>query len=480
VLDAVVVGSGPNGLAAAIEFARRGRSVRVLEARETIGGGIRTAELTLPGFAHDVCSGCHPMGELSPFFRTLPLEAHGLRWVHPMASVAHPLDGQPAVLLRRSLTETARDLGEDGRAYERLFAPFLREPHALLADLLAPLRMPRHPIRMARFGLPGLLPAVRAFRGRFAGERARALLAGCAAHSILPLDRPLTAAVGMIFALTGHVVDWPVAAGGSRAIGDALASYLRELGGRIETGRFVHSLADIPPTRIVLFDTSPAQLAAVGEPVLPARYVRCLRRFRYGPGVFKLDWALDGPIPWRDPRCLEASTVHLGGTLDEIAAGEAAVWRGEHPERPFVLVVQQSQFDPSRAPVGRHTGYAYCHVPAGSTVDLTAVVERQMERFAPGFRDRVLARHVMRTADLQSENPNYVGGAITGGVADLRQFFARPVARLDPYSTPNPRLFICSASTPPGGGVHGMCGHFAARSALRSLERLPRNLASLR
>lgn len=470
--DAVIVGSGPNGLAAAVALARGGASVRVLEGQDQIGGGTRSAELTLPGFLHDVCSGCHPMGALSPFFRELPLEEHGLRWIRPPASVAHPLDGQAAVLLRRSLEDTARELNEDAGAYARLFAPLLRHPHALLADLLAPLRVPKHPLQMTRFGLPGLLPAASALRARFRGVRARAVLAGCAAHSILPLDRPLTAAVAMIFALTAHVEDWPIAAGGSQAIAGALASHLRQLGGRIETGTRVRSLANIPPARVVLFDTSPAQLADVCEPLLPAGYVRRLRRYRYGPGVFKLDWALDGPIPWSDPRCLDASTVHLGGTLEEIAAAEAAVWRGEHPERPFVLVVQQSQFDASRAPAGKHTGYAYCHVPARSNVDCTAAIERQIERFAPGFRERILARHATRTADLERENPNYIGGAITGGVADLFQFFTRPVARIDPYSTPHPRLFICSASTPPGGGVHGMCGYFAARSAWRRLDRL--------
>jgi len=477
--DAVVIGSGPNGLAAAVELARGGASVLVLEGAEQIGGGTRTAALTLPGFAHDICSGCHPMGELSPFFRSLPLEEHGLRWIHPPISVAHPLDDQPAVLLRRSLDDTAAELDGDGESYRALFAPFLHQPHELLADLLGPLRLPRHPLLMARFGLPGLLPATVALRARFKGARARAVLAGCAAHSILPLERPLTAAVGMIFALTAHVIDWPVAAGGSQAIADALASYLRALGGRIGTGVRVRRLADIPPARVVLFDTSPAQVADICEPLLPAGYVRRLRRYRYGPGVFKLDLALDGPIPWRDPRCLEASTVHVGGTLDEVAAAEAAVWRGEHPSRPFVMVVQQSQFDPARAPTGKHTGYAYCHVPAGSTVDCTTMIEQQIERFAPGFRDRILARHTALTSDLERENPNYVGGAITGGVSDLFQFFTRPVTRLDPYSTPNPRLFICSASTPPGGGVHGMCGYFAARSAAQRLARLPATLLPL-
>jgi phytoene dehydrogenase-like protein len=473
--DAVVVGSGPNGLAAAVELARNGASVRVVEARDEIGGGTRTAALTLPGFAHDACSGCHPMGVLSPFFRTLPLDAHGLRWIHPPASVAHPLDGQPAVLLRRALDDTAAELDEDADAgtYRALFAPFLRRPHDLLADLLGPLRLPRHPLLMARFGLPGLLPATVAIRVRFRGPRARAVLAGCAAHSILPLERPLTAAVAMIFAFTAHVTDWPVAAGGSQAITRALAAYLRQLGGRIDTGIHVRGLADIPPARVVLFDTSPAQVADICGPLLPARYVRRLRRYRYGPAAFKLDWALDGPIPWRDPRCLDASTVHVGGTLEEIAAAEAAVWRGEHPQRPFVLVVQQSQFDPGRAPAGKHTGYAYCHVPAASRVDCTAAIEQQIERFAPGFRDRILARHRTLPADFERENPNDVGGAITGGVSDLFQFFTRPVARLDPYATPHPRLFICSASTPPGGGVHGMCGYFAARSAWRRLGRLP-------
>lgn len=470
--DAVVVGSGPNGLAAAVALAQRGASVLVLEAMNEVGGGTLTRELTLPGFLHDVCSGAHPMGILSPYLSTLPLGEHGLEWIRPPVSVAHPLDDGPAVLLRRSLEETAKELGADDAAYRRLVGPFLGNPHGLLRDVLRPLGIPRHPLLMLRFGLHAIRSAWGLARGRFAGDRARALFAGCAAHSILPLERMLSSAVGLLFCLTAHVEDWPVAKGGSVAIAHALASYLGTLGGRIETGVRIRALTDLPPARVYLFDTSPAQLADIASPVLPARYVERLRRFRYGPGAFKVDWALDGAIPWRDPSCLQASTVHVGGTLEEIAQAERAVWRGEHPERPFVLVVQQSQFDSSRAPAGKHTGYAYCHVPSGSTVDLAETIERQVERFAPGFRERVLARHVMRTDDFERHNPNFVGGAITGGVADLVQAFARPVARLDPYSTPNRRILLCSASTPPGGGVHGMCGYWAARSAMRHLERI--------
>lgn len=468
--DVVIVGSGPNGLAAAVFLAQAGASVLVLEASDAIGGGTRTAELTLPGFAHDVCAAVHPMGILSPFFRTLPLEAHGLEWIRPRVSVAHPLDDQPAVLLHRSLEETAAGLDLDGPSYRRLLEPFLTNPHGLLADALAPLGIPQHPLLMLRFGLLGLRSAV-GLAKRFRGSRARALLAGCAGHSILPLDRMLTGALGLMFLLTGHVEEWPVARGGSHAVSGALASLLRSFGGRIETGVRVRSLADLPAARLYLFDTSPAQVAAIAGPVLPARYLRRLERYRYGPGIFKLDWALDGSIPWTDPRCLDASTVHLGGTLEEIAAAEAAVWRGEHPARPYVLLSQQSELDPSRAPAGKQTGWAYCHVPPGSTEDQTAIVEAQIERFAPGFRDRILARHVTTTADLERYNPNYVGGAITGGVADLLQLFTRPVARLNPYTTPNPRVLICSASTPPGGGVHGMCGYHAAKTALRRLDR---------
>ena len=467
----MVVGSGPNGLSAAVALAQGGASVLVLEAADEIGGGTRTAALTLPGFEHDVCSAVHTTGILSPFFRSVPLEEHGLRWIVPRASVAHPLDDQPAVMMWRSVEETCAGLGADASSYRTLIAPFIDNSEGFFGDTLGPLRWPRHPSMFARFGLEAMWPATTFAGWRFQQSRAKALFAGCAGHSILPLDKMFTAALGLIFSIAGHVEPWPVAAGGSQAIPRALGSLLRTLGGEIRTGVRVTSAAELPAARVYLFDTSPDQLASIAQPALPGGYLRRLSRYRYGPGAFKLDWALDGPIPWRDANCLEASTVHLGGALEEIAAGEAAMFRGQHPERPYVLLCQQSQLDPSRAPAGKHTGYAYCHVPGGSTVDMTEAIENQVERFAPGFKDRILARHTMNTHDLQRYNPNYVGGAITGGIADVFQLFTRPVARLNPYATPNPRVFICSASTPPGGGVHGMCGYHAAQSALKRLDR---------
>lgn len=469
--DAVVVGSGPNGLAAAVSLAQQGASVLVLEAADEIGGGTRTAELTLPGFRHDVCSAVHTLGILSPFYRSLPLERHGLRWIQPAASVAHPLDDGPPVMLWKSLERMTESLGEDGATYRRVMQPLLRDPHAFLKDALGPLGIPRNPLVFTWFGLHGLLPASWLARALFRNERTRALFAGCAGHSLIPLDSWLTSSLAWMFLLAGHVEEWPVAAGGSEAIAQALASLLREHGGTIRTGVRVRHARDLPDARVFLFDTSPDQLAAIAEPALPDGYVRRLRRYRYGPGVFKLDWALDGPIPWKDPECLEASTVHVGGTLAEIAASEKAMYTGRHAERPYLILCQQSQFDPSRAPEGKHTGYAYCHVPANSTEDRTEAIESQIERFAPGFRDRILARHAMSTTDFADYNPNYVGGAITGGVADIGQLFTRPVAKLDPYSTPNPRVLICSAATPPGGGVHGMGGDHAARRAARRLDR---------
>jgi phytoene dehydrogenase-like protein len=468
-LDAVIVGSGPNGLAAAALLSSAGRSVLVIEGHAELGGGTRTAELTLPGFKHDVCSAVHPLGELSPYLRTLPLAEHGLRWAHPASSVAHPLDDGDAVILRRSVAETAEALGADGRAYRALMEPFAALGPAFLEDLLGPLRIPRRPFSMARFGLYGFRSARGLARGLFHGERARAVFAGCAAHAILPLEMWMTGAVGLLFSLTAHLCDWPMAEGGSQAIARALESYVRAHGGRFETGRYVRALDELPPSRVVLFDLAPKQLAAIAGDALPSGYLRRLARYDYGPGVFKLDWALSQPIPWKDPACAGASTVHVGGTLDAIAASERAAYYGEHSEQPFVLVTQQSHFDATRAPAGQHTGYAYCHVPFGATLDMTERIEAQVERFAPGFRDVILARAKHAPADLERYNPSFVGGVIAGGASHIKQLFTRPVARLDPYSTPNPRLFLCSAATPPGGGVHGMCGYFAAKSALRRL-----------
>ncbi|MDD9967012.1 MAG: NAD(P)/FAD-dependent oxidoreductase [Myxococcales bacterium] len=464
--DAIVVGSGPNGLAAAALLVRAGKRVLLREAHTEVGGGTRTAELTLPGFRHDVCSAVHPLGVLSPLFRQLPLAEHGLKWVSPPVCAAHPLPDGPAALLLPSLGETAELLGNDGPAYRRLLSPFLRtDPHGLLADMMGPLRLPKHPFLMARFGLRGVRPALGLARGWFEEPRARALFAGCAAHGIMPFNKLLTGAVGMLFLLTAHIEPWPVVAGGSQALALALASYIRANGGVIETGQPVTSLAELPDSRAVLFDLAPKQLVEIAGDALPQGYRRRLARYRYGPAFFKLNWALSEPIPWRDARCAEASTVHVGGTLEEVAAGELEMWRGGHPGSPFVMITQQSHFDPSRAPKGRHTGYAYCHVPNGSSVDMTEAIEARVERYAPGFRDCIMARHVQSPSDLERYNGAYVGGASTGGVADIFQFFTRPVARLNPYRTPNPRLFLCSAATPPGGGVHGMCGYHAARSA---------------
>jgi phytoene dehydrogenase-like protein len=469
--DAVVVGSGPNGLAAAITLAVAGRSVRVLEGAATIGGGTRTEELTLPGYLHDVCSGIHPLAVASPFLRSLPLAEHGLRLLHPELPLAHLLDGGRAAALHRSLDLTARGLGADGAAYRRLMAPLVAGWQPLLADVLGPPRLPRHPLLTGRFAVDAVRPVDRLARARFRGEPARALLAGCGAHSMLPLSAAGTSAFALGLGCLGHAAGWPVAAGGSRAITDAMASLLRSLGGEIETGRPVASLADTGPARAVLLDVGPGALAAIAGDRLPARYRRALAEFRHGPGAFKIDYALSEPVPWAAEEARRAGTVHVGGTLSEIAAAEADVAARRHAERPFVLVGQQSLADPGRAPAGRHTLWAYCHVPSGSDRDMTAAVEGQIERFAPGFRDVVLARRATGPAALEARNPNMVGGDINGGAADLVQMLARPMARRVPYATPDERLFLCSASTPPGGGVHGMCGWHAARAALRGVLR---------
>ncbi len=465
--DAVVVGAGPNGLAAAITLARTGLGVTVIEGAETVGGGARSQELTLPGFVHDTCSTVHALALFSPFLRQLPLAEHGLELVHPDAPLAHPLDDGSAVILERSVEKTARSLGADARAYRRLFGPLVRDADPLARELLGPLRPPRHPLVMGRFGLSAIRSASGLARSRFEGERARALLAGVSAHSMLSLQAPASAAFGLVLALSAHAVGWPVARGGSQRLADSLASHLRSLGGRIETGRPVTSLDELSTAGATLLDVTPRQLLRIGSHRLPSLYRRRLAGYRYGPGVFKLDWALDGPIPWAAPEVVRAGTVHLGGTLEEIAASEEAAARGRYWDRPYVLLVQPSLFDPSRAPAGKHTAWAYCHVPNGSTRDMTAAIEAQVERFAPGFRDLVIARSAMGPAEVELHNPNYVGGDINGGVQDLRQLFTRPIARRVPYSTPVPGLFICSSSTPPGGGVHGMCGYWAAQAALR-------------
>jgi phytoene dehydrogenase-like protein len=462
-----VVGSGPNGLAAAIEIARAGRSVLVLEAEETLGGGTRSAELTLPGFLHDICSAIHPLAACSPFLKSLPLEDHGLQLLQPPLALAHPFDDGSAAVLDRSIDVTSSLLGRDGAAYRKLMDPLARDAAKLIPELLGPMRLPRHPRMLAGFGLKAVRSAAGLTKSSFEEDRARSLFAGLAAHSMMPLERRPTAAFGLMLGVLGHTAGWPVARGGSQAIADSLASYLRSLGGEILLGRRVESMRDLPPARVVLFDVTPRQLLRIAGDHLPDRYRRRLARYRYGPGVFKMDWALEGPVPWKAEECGRAGTVHLGGTFAEIAASEAAVGSGQLPDNPYVLVAQQSLFDPSRSPEGRETLWAYCHVPSGSTFDMTERIEGQIERFAPGFRDLVLGRSAMPPAEVERHNANYVGGDINGGLQDLRQLFARPAFRLNPYSTPNREVFICSSSTPPGGGVHGMCGYFAARAALR-------------
>ncbi|HLW67025.1 MAG TPA: NAD(P)/FAD-dependent oxidoreductase [Gemmataceae bacterium] len=467
--DAVVVGSGPNGMAAAIALARAGRSVLVLEANATLGGGARSAELTLPGFVHDICSAIHPLGAASPFFKTLPLDKHGLEWIDPLAPLAHPFDDGTAAILERDLEATAASLGRDGDAYRQLFGSLVRHADDLFTDALAPLKIPRHPLLLSRFGLRAIQSARGLAERWFNSEKAKGLFAGCAAHAIIPFERPLSAAVGLMLMIAGHSAGWPLPRGGSQTITDALASYFRSLGGEFEVERRVRSFTDLPQARSVLFDVSPRNLEAICGDRLPPRYRRQLLRFRHGPAVFKIDYALDGPIPWKAAECRRAGTVHLGGTLEEMAEAERAIWEGRHPERPYVLIAQQSLFDSMRAPAGKHTCWAYCHVPQGSTIDMTSAIEDQLERFAPGFRDLALAKHITTPADFERGNANYIGGDISGGVLDLWQTFTRPVIRVNPYTTPNRSIYICSASTPPGAGVHGMCGYWAAQAALRRM-----------
>lgn len=467
--DAVVIGSGPNGLVAAIDIASTGRSVLVLEAADRPGGGLRTEELTLPGFHHDVCSAIHSLALGSAAMRDLPLEQHGVRWIHPEHALAHPLDGGAAIL-DRSIDDTAAGLGVDGDAWRRVMAPLTGPGLGIVDDLLDPISVPRHPIGLARFGLTGLQGSTRLGRRRFTEEPARAMFAGLAAHSILRLDAPATSGYAMMLGALAHLVGWPMPEGGAGRVAEAMVAILEERGGRVECGVAVTSADELPSSRVVLADTSPGALVAILGDHAPARYRRRVGRFRHGPGVFKIDWALDGPVPWTDPAVAGAGTVHVGGTAAEVAHSEAEMATGRHPDRPFVLVCQQSVADPTRAPAGKHTLWGYSHVPNGSTVDMTERIESQIERFAPGFRDRVLARHTMDTEAVERHGRNYVGGDINGGAADLGQFVFRPVTSLRPWRVPTPGLaagwYLCSASIPPGGGVHGMCGRRAARSAL--------------
>lgn len=465
--DAVIVGAGPNGLAAAVTLATAGLSTLVVEAHATPGGGTRTEELTRPGFLHDVCSSVHPLGIASPIFRALDLARHGVEWIQPPAPLAHAMADGSVVTLERSIDATAAQLGDDADAYRKLVTPFVERFDDLLAMVLAPLRFPAEPLLYARFGLA----AMRSLAGlarRFRGPAAPALLGGIAAHAMLPLDQLATASFALVLATAGHAVGWPIARGGSRTITDALVARLRELGGELVLGQRVASLDELPPARAYLLDVTPKQVRAIAGERLPDRYATRLARYRYGPGVFKIDWALRGPVPWRDPRAARSATVHLSGTLADITRAEAQVHAGIVPERPFVLFAQPTLIDPSRAPGGHHVAWAYCHVPAGSEVDATEAIEAHVEALAPGFRARILARATKNPRQLAAYNENYVGGDINGGLADLRQLFFRPIVAADPYATPAEDIYLCSASTPPGGGVHGMCGYWAARSVLRN------------
>lgn len=469
--DALIIGSGPNGLAAAITLARAGVRVLVVEARATPGGGMRTQEVTLPGFRHDLCAAVHPLGLASPFFRDLPLANYGLEWILPPVSLAHPLDDGSAIAVTRSLDETVAGLGTDAVQWRRLFGPLTARWQDAIDDLLAPFHFPRHPLLFGAYALLLAAPASLLARAFFREQRARAVFAGMAGHSLLPLDSSPTAAVGLLLTMLAQSVGWPIAKGGSQAIADALVHYLQSLGGDVVCGWEVADLAELPHVRAYLFDTAPKGLLQIAGDRLPAGYRRQLGRFRYNPGIFKVDWALDGPIPWLAEGCQRSATVHVGGTLEEIAAAERAVWRGAHPVRPFVLLAQQSLFDATRAPAGKHLAWAYCHVPNGSTVDMTEAIERQVERFAPGFCARILARSTRHAMAMEAYNPNYVGGDINGGVQDLFQHFTRPSLSLTPYRTPARGIYICSSSTPPGGGVHGMCGYYAAQGVLEDLHR---------
>ena len=466
--DAVVVGSGPNGLSAAIRLQQAGLKVLILEAKDTIGGGTRSAALTLPGFTHDICSAIHPLAAESPFFKTLPLREHGLEFIYPTLPAAHPLDNGKAAALHSSIADTARELLGDEKNYLSLLQPLVDDWKKIAGDVLGPLSFPSNPVAFARFGMQAILSA-QYLSKKFKTPEAKALWAGVAAHSIQPLTNIATSAIALVLLITGHHGGWPFPRGGSQAIADSLGSYFKSLGGKIETNVMVRSMDQIPSAHAVLFDVSPRQLLEIAGHKFSSLYKWQLARYRYGMGVFKVDWALDGETPFVAEACRHSGTVHLGNTYEEIAAAEQMIWDGKHPDRPFVLFAQQSLFDPSRAPAGKHTAWGYCHVPHGSSVDMTERIEKQVERFAPGFRERILARNTFNATEMEAYNPNYIGGDINGGVSDIGQIFTRPALRLSPYRTSAKGIYICSSSTPPGGGVHGMCGVRAADRALKDV-----------
>lgn len=468
--DAVIVGSGPNGLSAAITLQQQGLSVLLLEGKDKIGGGLRTEELTLPGYLHDVCSAIHPLAVASPFFETLPLHEYGLEYIYPEIAAAHPFDNGTAALLKHSLSETADLLGPDRDTYLQLMQPLVSTWPHIAADVLGPLHFFQHPLAMARFGLKALTSATHLAKS-FKTETAKGLFAGMAAHSMQPLNNMATSAIALVLMINAHLKGWPIPKGGSVKIAEALAAYFTALGGKIETGTYITSMQQLPPAKALLFDVTPKQLLAIAGHKFSGIYKWQLERYRYGMGVFKIDWALDDAIPFKAASAKQAGTVHIGGTLTEITRSEAQASRGVHSENPFVLLAQQSVFDPSRAPAGKHTAWAYCHVPNGSQKDMTEAIEQQVERFAPGFRERILARHTFNTAQLEDYNPNYIGGDINGGVIDIGQLFTRPVLRRSPYRTSAKGIYICSSSTPPGGGVHGMCGYHAAERVLKDVFR---------
>lgn len=469
--DAVVVGSGPNGLAAAILLQQQNLRVLIIEGKDSIGGGLRTAELTLPGFKHDICSAIHPLGANSPFLKTLPLEQYGLEYIYPDIAAAHPLDDGTAAMLTHSVNDTARHLGTDEQAYLKLVKPLIKTWNDIAPDVLGPLHWPKHPFVMAQFGAKAVLPAS-VLAKVFAGIPARALTAGMAAHAIQPLGNLTTAAIALVLLVQGHIKGWPLPKGGSQQIANAMAAYFKSIGGKIETGTFISNMSQLPSARAVLFDVTPKQLLQIAGHQFSWIYKKQLERYRYGMGVFKVDWALNEPVPFTAPECRRAGTLHLGGSFEQIASSELSTSKGNHPEQPFVLFAQQSVFDSSRAPDGNHTAWAYCHVPHGSEKDMTRIIENQVERFAPGFKQCIIGRSTMNTRQMEDHNPNYMGGDINGGRLDITQLFTRPALRWSPYRTSAKGLYICSSSTPPGGGVHGMCGYYAARRALKEVFKI--------